>query len=126
MEMKTVNDYPPNYNAILMRFPMVEEVRPVFAYGDTIYHESVHMEQQGEFPEIWWERYLLDDAFRLEQELEAYGKQYAFVCRNISNCKIQKIALLSMAQALSGEIYGSLLSFSQAESQIKRYAKAFL
>lgn len=134
--MESSNEYPPNYSEILVAFSDIEKFKPIFAYGDTIYnpfkraipadivfHESIHMRQQGNYPDIWWNQYLNNEEFRLNQELEAYGEQYAFVVRNIPSNKMNKAALFSMAQALSGESYGSLLSFSEAESKIKKYAK---
>lgn len=134
--MKTSKEFPPNWNAIQIAFPGIAEHRPIFTYGDTIhnpfdrsvpsdiiFHESVHTVQQGDFPDVWWERYLSDAAFRLDQEIEAYGAQYAFVLRHIKNGRLNKMALASMAQALSGESYGKLLSFGEAESKIRRYAR---
>lgn len=129
-------EFPPNWNQILMTFPDVAQYKPVFAYGDTIYnpfdkkipsdiifHESIHSKQQGEYPDIWWQQYLENVEFRLNAELEAYGKQYVFVKEHIHSNKLNKMALASMAQALSSDAYGSMLSFSEAEAAIKRYNK---
>jgi len=137
MEMKTSLAFPPNYEAIVNAFPAVAENKiAIFCYGDTIYnpfnrhissdlmfHESIHYGQQGDNPEVWWSYYLVNEEFRLEQELEAYGEQYAFVCRHIPNNKIRKIMLFSMSTALSSDTYGKMLSFNEAETLIKRYAK---
>lgn len=73
-------------------------------------------------PEVWWNKYLLDKAFRLDQELEAYHHQYEWV-KNISNTKIAGEALLEMASNLSSPLYGLGLTYNQAEKQIKHYGK---
>lgn len=139
-EMKISTEYPPNWNQIRIAFPDVVQEGAIFCYGytiynpfnreisaDLIYHESVHARQQGSTPDIWWYRYINDLDFRLDQEIEAYGEQFAFVCRHIPpeapKNRIQKLYLNSMASALSGNVYGKLISYGEAESKIKRYAK---
>lgn len=134
--MKTSNLFPPNYSLILSFFPQCEERKAIFAYGDTIYnpfnvsispdlevHESVHAKQQGSNPEVWWIRYCSEPEFRLQQEIEAYGTQYSFVKRNTPN-KYSDWLKEKLAEALSGPLYGSLLSKSSAESKIKRFARS--
>jgi hypothetical protein len=132
--MKTVTAFPPNYS--LIKSVLNPPAHAAFTYGDTIYnpcgrelppdityHESVHSKQQGDDPESWWNRYLSDSSYRLAQEVEAYGEQYAFACRHVSNNKLRTWAKESMALALSSEAYGGVVSFSEAESLIRRYAK---
>lgn len=129
--MKISTDYPPNYRDILEA--LGEQEGAVFCYGDTIYnpfhvnilpdievHETVHMRQQGENVPVWYHRYLTEPAFRLEQELEAYGKQYAFVKKHVPG-PLRKWRLNQMCLALSGREYGYLLSYHQAEKLIKQY-----
>ena len=136
--MQIVEEFPPNYEAILLVFPQIKTVehKPIFAYGnyiynpfkrnipaDIIFHESIHRRQQAGNPDAWWHQYLTDEDFRLRQEVEAYGEQFAFVRKHITNNRVRKDMLFSMATALSGEIYGSLLTFNQAETIITKYAK---
>lgn len=140
-KMKTSTEFPPNWNQIRIAFPSVEGGGAIFCYGytiynpfnreisaDLIYHESVHARQQGSTPDVWWYRYINDINFRLDQEIEAYGEQFAFVCRHIppevSKNRIKKTFLEPMARALSGEVYGKLISYNEAESKIRRYAKS--
>lgn len=131
--MRQSTDYPPNYREILDAIPAVLNTKPIFCYGDTIYnphgreitpdlelHEAVHTRQQGASPEAWWSRYLSDADFRLAQELEAYGEQFALVKRHMRG-RLRDYALNSMAQALSGATYGHLLSHGEAVSKIRRY-----
>lgn len=135
--MKTSTDFPPNYKQIVEAFPVVAERKEaIFCYGDTIYnpfnrkitpdltfHESIHTRQQGNNPEEWWMYYIKNEEFRLDQEIEAYGEQYAFVMRHIPNNRVRRMIRDSMSTALSGDTYGKLLSFNEAETLISRYAK---
>ena len=125
---------------MLAAFPNIEKQYPVFCYGDTIYnpfdqtitpdiehHESIHSRQQGDYPEVWYERYINEPSFRLEQEIEAYGSQYAFlkyILKDISQgAKIIEWKKEKMAEALSSPLYGSLLPYAVAESKIRSYGK---
>jgi hypothetical protein len=132
--MQIKQEYPPNYIEILAHIPKVADSTTVtFCYGDTIYnphklnltedlilHEGVHTKQQGLSPEAWWYKYLRDDIFRLEQELEAYGEQYLFI-KSKTTGKLREWILDKMSEALSGELYGGLLNFAEAKSKIRNY-----
>ncbi len=135
--MKIINEYPPNYAQVVQYLGSVEDSKPFFAYGDTIYnpfkqeitkdfeiHEETHSKQQGGNPHNWWYKYLTEPEFRLEQEIEAYGTQYAYV-KTIANRKITDWLKENFAKALSGPLYGNLLTYHQAESRINRYAKEY-
>lgn len=133
--MKLKKELPPNYEEIIKTLNPNEHT--VFTYGDTLYaphitddkqiedhlwiHEETH-EQQQKNPVEWWNRYLADPDFRLEQELEAYGKQYAFVCKKNLNAKIKKLFLEHIAADLCSPIYGGLLTQGEAESKIRNKA----
>jgi len=136
--MKIVNEYPPNYAQIVSYLGDVESHKPIFCYGDTIYnpfkqevtrdfeiHEEVHSKQQGDNPHNWWYNYLTDPAFRLEQEIEAYGTQYAYA-KTIAKREITDWLKENFARALSGSLYGNLLTYHQAESRINKYSKQWL
>ncbi len=124
---------PPNIEAI--RKVVTPGPETVFTYGDTLYiqdikeeriqshllaHEEVHARQQKD-PETWWRQYLEDPKFRIEQEVEAYGEQYAWVVKNVPIKKIQAQFLFKLAADLSGPTYGNAVSFGEAESKIRRY-----
>ena len=83
-DMKIRIGFPPNIDSI--RAAGLSDENSIFCYGDTLYvshskevpadiqfHEQVHEKQQKKYtdPEFWWTRYILDKAFRLEEELEA-------------------------------------------------------
>lgn len=130
--MKIVVDYPPNFEAIEKRFgPLSESV--IFTYGDTIYspqqgtlsdhlivHEEVHSEQQGDDPASWWKRYLIDDTFRLNQEVFAYRAQYMFFRKTNRDRNVRIRFLYKISADLSGPMYGSLLSFREAKHLISK------
>lgn len=148
------NIYPPNFDTICAFLPAVlADKEAIFAYKDRIYnpyhleitpdredHEQVHLKQQNNQPEEWYRRYLSDSKFRLEQELEAYRKQYIFIkehfekteaklkgenkrFKDYTASKAIEWGLNKMAEALSSRTYGNLLSFGEAKSKIRHYEK---
>lgn len=152
--MEVSIQYPPNYDIIITAIPAVDEDKnAIFCYGDTIYnphnreltqdlhiHESVHARQQKEIGiDEWWRLYLTDKQFRLEQEIQAYGEQFAYVKEVIEEADRQakkegkklsagknnliQIGLERMAEALSSPTYGSILSRAEAGSKIRNYGK---
>lgn len=139
-QMIIKEEYPPNYLDIVKVFGDVSERKPVFCYGDIIYnpfksevtpdleiHEDTHRIQQGTAPDIWWEKYLTDTTFRLNQEIEAYAKQYQFACKLVDEIKgpatMKKAILESIAKSLSSDMYGNIISYSQAETAIRKYGR---
>ncbi len=155
--LEIVTAFPPNFDSIQVVLPHASRDH-VFCYDGKIYnpsgkklpidiqyHEYIHSLQHEEFEggcTAWWVKYLMDPDFRLDQELEAYGKQFAFAKRNLIETdedvrvrtqnkshlgggvnNILKHLLFDMAIALSGKEYGSLLSYGRAESAIKRYGR---
>ncbi len=127
--MEIVKDYPPNIHEIAKKFKLHKGV--VFTYGNKLYnpddgpidtalliHEQTHTEQQGDDPESWWKRYISDPKFRINQEVEAYQNQYQRMKRNIKNLVKLEQRLNMIAQDLSGEMYGSVMSFENAKRLI--------
>ncbi len=134
--MKIVYELPPNI--VEIKKVLAPPPGAVFTYGDTMYapmlsgaeppenllvHEMVH-ERQQKYPAAWWSRYLEEPTFRLTQELEAYGAQWAFInkAENLSR-KFKDRFLDSISFDLSGPMYGSMLSQAQARSKIRNAAK---
>ena|SRR3990167_10379755 len=131
--MKIEKGLPPNIEEIKKVFNVDEGV--VYTYGDTIYnptefdvpnhlmaHEMEHMRQQGDDPKAWWDRYLVDKVFRQEQEMEAYGMQYAYIQRTFP-VRAAKQLLFYITRDFAGPIYGNLMSYHEAESLIRHEAK---
>lgn len=128
------HQFPPNIDKITEAFGIVNPLA-VFTYGDTIYnpgggiidsyletHELIHQRQQTGDPEGWWEAYLADPEFRLDQELEAYGAQYRHYCYNKKDLGKQQEFLIRIANDLSGPMYGNLITFDEAIKLIKERA----
>lgn len=122
---------PPNYGEIRARFNIHPQA--VFTYGERIYnptasllsedlivHEKVHADQQRPGgPAAWWQRYLVDPAFVLEQELEAYRRQFAFFCRLNRDRNEQFQILRLLAGDLASPMYGSVITMRDAFDAIR-------
>jgi len=124
-------EYPPNIKEIRKHFKLKEGV--VFTYGKTIYnpsgsfidpslfhHEWIHTKQQGDDPKGWWDRYLKDERFRLDQELEAYRGQYKTAKKLLGDRNVAHKFLVKIARDLSSELYGNIISFDDAMREIKK------
>lgn len=88
---------------------------------DLVAHEKTHIQQQKDIGsgDIWWKKYLEDDEFRYSQELEAYQNQYRWLLNNEPNKNEVFKFLMHYAQSLSGEMYGSMVTFNEAMKAIK-------
>lgn len=133
-EVSISKELPPNYREMFQAFPLCKKEKAVFAYGNVIYnpfresldahtvvHECVHFEQQARERTVddWYTKYLHDKAFRLRQEVEAYRRQYAFVCKHMKDREKRSWFLGMLSQALSGELYGALCTQQEARALIK-------
>lgn len=117
----------------------VDLSKTIFTYGDTIYnptghelpshlvaHESIHAQQQRRTiggAEMWWAAYLADPMFRLDQEAEAYGHQYAFFCKNKKSQTARLQLLSALGNMLAGETYGGMIKIGEATQLIQRLAQ---
>lgn len=129
--MKIVFTYPPNFELLSKTFGIPRETNIVFTYGNTLYipsgkapdrpllrHEETHTKQQSAVggPDAWWDRYIKDIEFRLNQELEAYQVQYAAMFelphRN------RRAYLNAISQDLGGHMYGNLITPEKARELI--------
>lgn len=132
--MQIIEEYPPNFEKICEHIPTVrEKTDAVFTYGDIIYnpgknvvedhlqcHEQVHMRQQEEMGrDEWWEKYLTDVKFRLSQEKEAYHAQYKFAMKVYGRAQASWL-LKAVAKDLSGALYGNIMTYKQARSEITK------
>lgn len=117
--MKVLTLFPPNYAEINRAFK-IRGKHVIFAYGDIIYnpsrivippellaHEAVHGARQNGNPAAWWDRYITDSHFRLEEEIPAHQAEYQ-VSRQLK----------AIAERLSGPLYGNLISFDKAVSML--------
>lgn len=122
--------YPPNIEQIKSVFPIREHT--VFTYAPHIYspsgsdldralirHEETHLKQQNSDPAQWWDRYLKDPQWRLEQELEAYQAQFKKAKQVFRVKKVIENLLHNIATDLSGDLYGNIISYGEAKKLIK-------
>lgn len=127
--MKVLNINPPNFEKIAAKFTL--KGLEVFTYGDTIYnpgngiitsdleaHEAVHMKEQGEAPAAWWEKYLIDPQFRLNQELKAYREQRRVYMQGPHTRNDIALFTYKLARDLASPMYGNLLSVLEAHKLI--------
>lgn len=130
--MKIVNEKPPFLDKIISAGMNPNLDRTVFTYGDTIYnpsgkeipeyllvHEEVHSKQQGNKPKEWWEQYIKDQKFRLQQETEAYAAQLAFMCSEQRDRNQRARVLHEIAVTLSGPTYGKSIDYQLASKTVK-------
>lgn len=138
--MDVVIGKPPVWEEANKLFKLEElKLDTVFTYGNTLYnpsghsipmdlyaHEQTHAHQHNHddtVAKLWWKRYLEDPDFRVEQEAEAYGAQYAFLCKREKDRNKRAQMLWTLAQALSGPMYGGVITHSLAMRKIRDYAK---
>jgi hypothetical protein len=88
---------------------------------DLIAHELKHTRQQTN-PQEWWEKYLKDPVFRLEQEIDAYVEQYKHALE-FNSRQYRRHLLKQISKHLSGPIYGQLITTKEAEKLIKEGAR---
>lgn len=125
-----VNDWPPNIDKIRAVLPVTD--RNIFAYGGKIYspgatelspelhaHEKVHFRQQGDHVEEWWDRFLADPAFRLDQELPAHTAEYRHFCKRNRDRNNQKWFLRVLGKRLAAPMYGGLIGVKAAMRAIE-------
>lgn len=100
----------------------------VFTYGNVIYarmdmpfhlvaHEITHVFQQlmtGK--DKWWKKYLKDDRFRLDQEVQAYQQQYKVAKQK--NEMTGSYVLEKVSKDLSSRLYGNIIGFEEAKKLI--------
>lgn len=128
--MEIIKDYPPNWKLIKQSFKVADNV--LFCYGHKLYnpsdcyvdpivmkHEEVHEKQQGDNPEEWWARYLVDPSFRFCEELQAYQTQYREIKRKFKDKNTQARMLNTLATDLSSANYGNVCSYQEALMSIR-------
>lgn len=135
--MKIIKARPPNFDRIISVFPAVLKAPGVvFCYGEVVYspssetlpeailaHERVHSDRQLELPggpEEWWDRYLLNQGFRFEEELLAHVIEYEFLSKLSPSRTNRRLFLKHVSEKLSSEIYGPMCNKAQAKASIKQ------
>lgn len=127
--VRVIKGYPPNYVEIRRCFPSVAGRRDVlFAYGDTIYqpggkiltdalraHEEVHSAQQDGDPAGWWQKYMADPAFRLDQEVPAHRAEYRVLLAQGA----KQDSLDFVVRRLASGLYGHGITLQRARELVE-------
>lgn len=121
-----IEEYPPNYHKIKSNFE-IGDSKPLFAYSPHIYnpfkiyvdptlyfHESIHIKQQDGKPEEWWDKYILDKSFRLEQETEANQKQWKLFTKVVKDRNERYRFKIQLAKNMASNLYGNMVSYDEA------------
>lgn len=118
MNAKFSNQEPPCYPKLREKFGGLawEDTDDVVTYAGTIYcrrlplapdvmvHELVHVRQQREYAghaAAYLDRYCDDPQFRLDQELEAYRAQLAFIYEEVLDRNMRERAKWKLAKDLA-------------------------
>jgi len=130
MHAITSENYPPNIDEIRKHFDLTGD--EVFCYGNTIYnpskkqltpdivnHEMIHAQQQSNGKDEWWDLYIKDKTFRASQEIPAHQVQYQTAKKEIKDRERLFRYLHQLAKNLSSEVYGNVLTYSEALKAIK-------
>lgn len=133
-----ISGRPPNFLKIASVFPSAKKSSTIFTYSPNIYvsgkpelspalntHEQVHLVRQQVYEggaEAWWDRYLVDREFRLEEELFAHMAEYQHLIEFGSRDERRK-ALKVVAGRLSSTLYSLNISQKQAERLIQNEKK---
>lgn len=132
--MKIFHTTPPNYPQLCAAFPaLINNPYAIFAYGDTIFypvgdqlppykiaHEEVHGAQQHSVGvEYWWDMYIYDKEFRLDEEIPAHHADYIAFCKEFKDKNEQHRYLAHLANQLASKLYGNIISPLGALTRIR-------
>lgn len=132
---KIVDGYPPNFEKIKRAFPMAIRLGIVFAYHDAMYapgikeipypikcHENIHLLRQGttiESAEAWWDEYINDPVFRLEEEILAHKAEYKALTELYPSKQQKMMCLREVAEKLAAPLYGRIINVKSAQLLLK-------
>lgn len=133
--MKIEYTRPPNFEKIVQVLPEAGGKGVIFCYGDTIYnpfggaipeqilaHETVHSERQGltvDAVEAWWDRYLADVQFRLDEEIPAHIMEYKVYSELVRDRERRARYMHRLACRLASSLYGRLLPYMAARRKLQ-------
>lgn len=132
--MRIIKAYPPIWSKIAARFPYIKGKQGIlYAWGDRLFnpsgikigpaviaHEEVHGERQcgdcigSDRIYEWWDRYLNDDAFRLDEEVRAHHAEWAVLAMAGAGWD----TLEALARRLSSPLYGNMIGIEEARMEI--------
>lgn len=135
MNLNISNQKPEIYERLVKEFGINWDDGVIITYGDTVYckfklpaqkvvHESVHIRQQSQYGvKKWWDRYIEDKEFRLQEEVEAYSQEAEYLRNTIKDKNYLYKAVRHLAMQLSSSMYGSIISPSEALKLINGNSK---
>ena len=85
----------------------------------------MRLEQHKAYPggaAAWWERYLQDAEFRVDQEARAYGRHCDLCCGKGINRQQRRALLKGLAKILSGQLYAQAISLDAAKERILKHS----
>jgi len=126
---------PPNFSHIALAFPFADRPGVIFSWGEDIFnpsgveipgellaHERAHGQRQlapGMNPYFWWERYIEDPKFRLEEELAGHKAEYAAFKSHEHNARKRERMLGHIAEKFSSPLYGSMITQPHARRLLR-------
>lgn len=125
-EIEVIHEKPEIYERLHRTFNVEWDKGIIIAYNgkiyckfnpppQKIYHESIHLNEQEKLGnEIWWEMYITNDKFRLDEELKAYRAEVRFIRKAIKNRNDAFEMIRRIAHDLSSQIYGNIISKDEA------------
>lgn len=118
----------PYYKEYQKKFPITKDTIFVFKddiYSDNeipydiMYHEQEHLKSQKEIgAKKWIENYIEDKTFRLKEEKRAYLYQLQKVKELADRTELMNI-FIECCQNISSPLYGSMISYREAEKYFK-------
>ena len=121
----------PNFQELKDKFGVGEET--IIAYGDAIYvkgkqmsadllqHEITHCQRQKfdrDSAKRWFELYMTDEKFRLQEETIAYHNQFEY-CKKVYKDRNKRTKILwALAKELSSSRYGNIIEHREAMRMI--------
>jgi hypothetical protein len=128
--MKIFHNKPPIYEKLHEVFGVEWDHGLIIAYGENVHckfdipiekaiHESVHLEQQKATGlEKWWDEYIKNPHFRLNQEVGAYRTEIDFVRYKIKDRNAVARYIHEICCCMAGDNYGKMCTYSQAKKLI--------
>lgn len=123
--MKIIHEKPNIYDRLKERFNIDWDDGIIITYGEHVYckfalppekiiHEEVHTNQQKESPNEWWNKYIDDPKFRLDQEIEAYLAEAKFIKKTVKDREKSFRLIRNICIDISSPIYGGIITYEKA------------
>lgn len=126
-----VHEKPEIYDSLKEKFDIDWDNGVIITYGNKIYskfqldylkqiHELTHVRQQLAYGvQKWWNEYVDNPKFRLEQELEAYRNEVAALFRKSKDREFRGRYMTQCAKDLSSAMYGNMIEYMNARTLLR-------